>query len=397
MTRVSLITLVFVFAGCLDWGVQEPGVDGDADSDGDVDTDVDPDSAGDADAASDADLDVDEDVDEDNGGGGDADGDIDGGTDADADHLRDADDVADADEDEDTEMAVDADVDLDVERDTDVENDSECIHPEVVESCAGGWCSIPAGCFMMGSPDDEFGRESIGMREPQHEVSLTRDFEIQSTEVTQEQFEAVMGYNPSHFASCPACPVEMVNWHEAAAFCNTLSTTAGLSRCYECWGGSDEVNCTPTARYANPYDCPGYRLPTEAEWEYAVRSGDTMATYNGELDVSGCVPSPVLAPIAWYCGNSDSTPHPVGDLDPNAWGLYDMLGSVFEWCHDWYRAYPSGSLTDPWGPLTGSERILRGGSWRYHAQRVRAADRGRGTSVHAGWDHIGFRPARTMP
>ena len=231
----------------------------------------------------------------------------------------------------------------------------------------------------------------------QTEILVTRDFEIQSTEVTQEQFEAVMGYNPSHFASCPACPVEMVNWHEAAAFCNTLSTTAGLSRCYECWGGSDEVNCTPTARYANPYDCPGYRLPTEAEWEYAVRSGDTMATYNGELDVSGCVPSPVLAPIAWYCGNSDSTPHPVGDLDPNAWGLYDMLGSVFEWCHDWYRAYPSGSLTDPWGPLTGSERILRGGSWRYHAQRVRAADRGRGTSVHAGWDHIGFRPARTMP
>jgi formylglycine-generating enzyme required for sulfatase activity len=195
--------------------------------------------------------------------------------------------------------------------------------------------------------------------------------------------------------------VERVNWHEAAAYCNAVSTSAGRPLCYSCSGSGSETDCLPSASYATPYDCPGYRLPTEAEWEYAARAGDTRATYNGDLaaDLSLCEePNAVLDPIAWFCGNSGGMSHAVGTRTANAWGLYDMLGNVWEFCHDWWdtAGYPPGAATDPWGPPVGYYRVIRGGSWANDDGAARAASRFLGDRVdHSELD--GFRPVRTLP
>jgi formylglycine-generating enzyme required for sulfatase activity len=267
------------------------------------------------------------------------------------------------------------------------------------QECASSACksvmvSITAGTFTMGSPASEPGRQ---WNETQHEVTLTRDFAIQPTEVTQGQFETLMRYNPSYFASCGSdCPVETVSWHEAAAYANAVSASEGFAECYECTGSGASVSCSLDASFATPYDCPGYRLPTEAEWEYAARAGTTGGTYNGTSTLTGCEsPNAVLDPIAWFCGNASSTTHPVGGKTANAWGLYDMLGNVWEWCHDWSDAYP-GDVTDPWGPVTGSSRMFRGGSWGNDAGDARAASR-TGSDPGGRADGIGFRLARSLP
>jgi formylglycine-generating enzyme required for sulfatase activity len=241
---------------------------------------------------------------------------------------------------------------------------------------------IKAGSFTMGSPPGEPGRFS---NETQHRVTLTRDFFIQATEVTQIQFQDVMGYNPSSFTSCGRdCPVEQVTWHEAAAYCNRLSERAGLGQCYGCNGSGRDVTCSPSSRYSTPYACPGYRLPTEAEWEYAARAGTTGPRYGD------------LSAVAWYSDNSGNTTHRVGQKRANALGLQDMLGNVWEWCHDWYGDYPGVSVTDPSGPGAGSLRVLRGGSWFIHAGPARAADRHRSTPGNR-YGSIGFRPSRSSP
>ena len=233
----------------------------------------------------------------------------------------------------------------------------------------------------MGSPSSEAGRRD---NETQHEVRLTGDFEIQSTKVTQSQFVELMGYNPSHFTACgDNCPVETVNWYEAAAYCNELSEIAGLDRCYDCSGSGRSVECEPSGSYSTPYDCPGYRLPTESEWEYAARAGTSDSRY-GDLD-----------DVAWHRGNSEGDTHEVGALDPNDWGLNDMLGNVWEWCHDWYDDYPSGLSTDPWGPAAGSARVRRGGSWDNTAGYTRAAGR-LGDTPASRNRHQGFRPSRSL-
>ena len=214
---------------------------------------------------------------------------------------------------------------------------------------------IPAGSFLMGSPEDE---ESRNINERQHEVRISRDFWIGKYEVTQEEWQAVMGTNPSRFMGCARCPVERVSWGDTQEFIKKL----------------------------NERESPAghrYRLPTEAEWEYAARAGTTEAHY-GELDS-----------VAWYCDNSDKRTHPVGQKLANAWGLHDMLGNVWEWMDDWYSRYTGSEMTDPRGPATGTRRVVRGGSRHVYADRVRFAIRcsflpgiRRGT--------IGFRLVRTQ-
>jgi len=209
---------------------------------------------------------------------------------------------------------------------------------------------IPAGKFVMGSPASENWRLDC---ETQHEVTLTRPFDLMVTPVTQALWQAVMGNTPS-CTKGRDLPVVAVSWEDVQGFINKLNRMLGIE---------------------------SLRLPTEAEWEYACRAGTTGARY-GEL-----------ADIAWYQGNSLGKTHPVGKKAPNAWGLYDMLGNVCEWCQDWYASYPSGPVTDPTGPLTGSSRVGRGGSWNSDAGIVRSATRIFFSPGNCR-DYLGFRLAR---
>ncbi|MBU6161834.1 MAG: formylglycine-generating enzyme family protein [Myxococcales bacterium] len=230
---------------------------------------------------------------------------------------------------------------------------------------------IAPGSFIMGSPIDEEGRDPD---ETQHQVTLTRGFYLQTTEVTQAEWQRVMGNNPWAYVSCGSnCPVETVTWLQAVLYANALSRLEGFSECYD--------NMGHVLGGGNIYDCAGYRLPTEAEWEYAARAGTTASRYGA------------LERVAWYEGDTWSGPHAVGLLEPNAWGLYDMLGNVWEWTHDWYGPY-GGAAIDPVGAASGSNRVLRGGGWCFNAQGVRAAMR---CSVAPGdrYDDLGFRVART--
>ena len=182
---------------------------------------------------------------------------------------------------------------------------------------------IPAGSFMMGcSPGDECYPEE----KPAHPVTISQPFEMGKYQVTQLEYQAAMRQNPSAFQG-PNLPVESVSWDDAQHFCEALN------------------------RQKDGYH---YRLPTEAEWEYAARGGNQTSRY-GSLDQ-----------IAWYRDNSTGTTHPVGGKQPNAFGLYDTLGNVWEWVQDWYSAeyYSHSAASDPPGPPTGEYRVLRGGSWR---------------------------------
>jgi formylglycine-generating enzyme required for sulfatase activity len=193
---------------------------------------------------------------------------------------------------------------------------------------------VPAGSFLMGSPDAEPKRAGD---EFQHKVNISRPFRIATTEVTQKQWQAVMGNNPSNFRS-EDLSVEKVSWKNAVSFCKKLSEKEGRM----------------------------YRLPTEAEWEYACRAG-SIAAYagTGNLDDMG-----------WYAENSDGTTHPVGMKRPNGWRIYDMHGNVAEWCADFYEAdYPQEEVTDPNGPAEGTYRVVRGGSWSSFAPSARCAAR----------------------
>ena len=284
--------------------------------------------------------------------------------------------------------------------------------------CPAGFAPIQAGEFDMGSPDTEpgdcTGGKSCSTERPVHHVVISWPFCLKETAVTQGEWQALMENNPSHFASCGStCPVDYVSWWDSVAYCNALSTQEGLSPCYSLTGcsgtpGTGSYTCSGVA-FAG-LSCTGYRLPTEAEWEYAARAGTTTATYNGTVDSShlNCEePNTVLDAIAWFGANSCTTapsatcsggsgcgPHPVKGKQANAWGLYDMLGNVLMWCWDWWSTYPTGSVTDPTGPSSEYSRMIRGGSWAYPAGVARAAHRGMG-GPSGRLDNVGFRPART--
>ncbi len=265
---------------------------------------------------------------------------------------------------------------------------------------------VAPGHFLMGSPADEPGRNAD---EVQHYVTLTRPFWLARTEVTQAQWRAVTGESPSRFGvgagGGDSHPVERVSWLDAVAYLNRLSALEGLPSCYtERAEGFDFAGL----------DCKGYRLPTEAEWEYAARAGTTTATYAGAPRLEGQRRAPGLDAIAWYPGNSGlpggdiACPeptsmqhpaercgtHPVGLKRANAWGLHDMLGNVWEWTHDAYGPLDESAAIDPIGPPTGPRRVTRGGGWFREARFCRAANRYRPKADYRIWV-IGLRPARS--
>ena len=215
-----------------------------------------------------------------------------------------------------------------------------------------------------------------------------------------------MGDAPAHFDGCGAdCPVERVTWHRAVVFCNQLSAAAGLPACYESWDETPYAERQAEIRM-NPYwpeglDCQGYRLPTEAEWEYAARAGTLTHVCSGDVVINWheCPLDPPLDRVGWYCGNSDGSPHPVGRKVPNAWGLFDMHGNVKEWCVDLWSWPASEPQVDPVrleAPAGQSDRIVRGGSWGSIGWECRSAARF-AERPDEGTRFVGLRPVRTLP
>ncbi|MFZ2642079.1 MAG: SUMF1/EgtB/PvdO family nonheme iron enzyme, partial [Verrucomicrobiia bacterium] len=218
---------------------------------------------------------------------------------------------------------------------------------------------IPAGEFDMGSPKSESWRYS---EETLHHVTITRPFYMSATEVTQTQFAAVMRRNPSYYKGANL-PVEHVTWNDAVEFCRRLSFM----------------------------DSRAYRLPTETEWEYACRAGSDDRFYSGENDAD-------LFKAAWVGSVSNSRTHPVATLAPNRFGLFDMLGNVYEWCADYYDAnyYVRSPKTDPPGPSKGAERVIRGGAYNESIQNARCAYR-TGKDPMKTQANLGFRIACDVP
>lgn len=216
---------------------------------------------------------------------------------------------------------------------------------------------IPAGSFTMGSPANEPGRNDD---ERQHPVTISKPFYLQTTEVTQKQWTQLMEIKRSNFEDCgDDCPMDNVSWNDAQEFIRRLNQTESVAK---------------------------YRLPTEAEWEYACRAGSKSMFCFGDDEAK-------LWQYGWYGSNSDGKTHRVGKKKSNDWGLYDIHGNVWEWCQDWYGNYPTGQVMDPTGPKTGEYRVWRGGSWGSGTQGLRSALRGRSSPDSRG-PVIGFRVAR---
>ncbi len=226
--------------------------------------------------------------------------------------------------------------------------------PESTNSIGMKFKSIPAGTFTMGR----------GVYA--HEVTLTQPFQIGVHEVTQAQYKQVLGGNPSRRQGVDN-PVENVSWDQAVKFCR----------------GLNELSAEKAAGHV-------YRLPTEAEWEYACLAGTTTKySFGDDHTASG--------QYGWYSENSGGKTHPVGVKQPNAWGLYDMHGNVSEWCWDWYGKYPRAAVTDPIGPATGSSRVVRGGGFLSGVRHAISSSRYSRDPSFGGYGNVGFRVVQSSP
>lgn len=296
----------------------------------------------------------------------------------------------------------------------------------------GEFISLTSGVFEMGAGSDELGAEMDEF--PLHDVTISSDFCIQSSEVSNQHFlhmakwavdsgfatvtsasirdaingssvellhmndlgeigfdETVgfywldLGNNRFH----PDNPIKVVTWYGAAAYCDWLNLMSGLPLSYDhtTWNlQSEDIHTTI-----------GFRLPTEAEWEYACRSGTQSAFATGSMTSTGCNIDPVLVEIGWYCGNSDAWTYPIRQLISNAWGLFDMHGNVWEWCADWYSPdyYENSPGENPMGPTSGTQRVARGGSFNSGVQGCRSASRSSTDPSNVN-SSIGFRPVRSV-
>jgi formylglycine-generating enzyme required for sulfatase activity len=221
--------------------------------------------------------------------------------------------------------------------------------------------------FQMGSSDAVYDSGA----QPPHLVTLSSSYYMDRTEVTQSNFQQTMGFNPSGFGPGPNLPVESVTWFDAVLYCNARSKLGGFDTVYSYTAKTINGNtCTALAGLAIDYTKHGFRLPTEAEWEYACRGGTTTAYYWGN-DSSAAI----FGQYAWDTANAAGSTQTVATKLPNAYGLYDMSGNVWEWCNDWYSGYTAAQQIDPTGPSTGISRVLRGGSWWDNAVFERSAFR----------------------
>jgi sulfatase modifying factor 1 len=305
-----------------------------------------------------------------------------------------------------------------------------CVHPAVVQACVDGWCRIPEGCFIQGSPESEPDRAMYG--EKQTAVTLTRAFIIQQHEVTQKEWVR-FGGSKTGITVDPAlgisldncleddCPADAVNLVEAMAYANFLSANNNppLAPCFklvDCRGPVSGVLTYPlgsnldeermacngfSVEAPSIYDCEGFRLPTESEWEYAARAGSRTAFYSGDHTKN---PDPLartayddrnLTPIAWYVWNSGNRTHPIMQKAPNAWGLYDMLGNIFELTYS-NRVMDdfTGPVVDPIRPPTPTDTVTaKGGLANGPPDLARAAER---TEVEPNGLGLGFRLVRTL-
>lgn len=264
-----------------------------------------------------------------------------------------------------------------------------CVDGETTVLDGVAYAKLCARTFDMGCTP---GAGDCTEDEPLHAVTLTRDLWIAVTETTQADYSAAMSTNPAAFRDCgsdgsgsPICPLETINWHIAAAYANERSRSAGLETCYTC----ESPNGPPVCEVAvDPYACGGYRLPTEAEWEAAARCGQDLV-YAG---------SDVIAEVGWTSETAGRSTHGVAQLAPNACGLYDMSGNVFEWTQDAYGPLNGGAATDPAGAGEAqmTYRVLRGGTWYSDASFARVSLR---SFVYPDFSNyrVGFRLARTAP
>ena len=216
---------------------------------------------------------------------------------------------------------------------------------------------VQGGTFQMGATSEQ-GSDAWDREKPVHTVTISNDYYIGETEVTQGLWKAVMGSNPSDFKNGDNYPVEEVSWDDCKDFINKLNQQTGQN----------------------------FRLPTEAEWEYAARGGKSGGTkYSGSNNIND---------VAWYTGNADEETHPVKSKSPNELGLYDMSGNVFEWCQDWSGDYPSGSVTDPVGSSSPQPfRVLRGGSWNDDGARYCRVSARNGSTPSSRYNRGGLRLA----